>query len=126
MWFVFPPLRALGPFFDDRLLRHQLSRRGVRLSGQPVLGPLLDFCTRTVLEIEAASVHAIFGSPDDMKFMRNAVRARGRGRATTCFSGRSITGVTTSRRANARSLSFAALDVAHNPSAVSARPIGLC
>jgi len=34
----------------------------------PVLGARLDLCTRTVLESDAASLHAIFGSPDDMKF----------------------------------------------------------
>jgi uncharacterized protein (DUF1810 family) len=33
-----------------------------------VLGPRLDLCTRTVLASEAPSVHAIFGSPDDLKF----------------------------------------------------------
>jgi len=33
-----------------------------------VLGPRLDLCTRTVLESEAPSLHAIFSSPDDMKF----------------------------------------------------------
>ena len=34
----------------------------------PLLGPRLDHCTRTVLEVEAGSLHEIFGSPDDMKF----------------------------------------------------------
>jgi uncharacterized protein (DUF1810 family) len=34
----------------------------------PVLGPRLDLCIRTVLEVQAVSLHAIFGSPDDMKF----------------------------------------------------------
>jgi len=33
-----------------------------------VLGPRLDLCTRTVLENEVLSLHAIFSSPDDMKF----------------------------------------------------------
>jgi uncharacterized protein (DUF1810 family) len=32
------------------------------------LGSRLDLCTRTVLDIEAPSLNAIFGSPDDMKF----------------------------------------------------------
>jgi uncharacterized protein (DUF1810 family) len=32
------------------------------------LGGRLEQCTRTVLEVKDRSVHAIFGSPDDMKF----------------------------------------------------------
>ena len=32
------------------------------------MGARLDFFTRTVLEGDAASLHLIFGSPDDMKF----------------------------------------------------------
>jgi uncharacterized protein (DUF1810 family) len=32
------------------------------------LGPRLDLCTRIVLASESPSVHAIFGSPNDLKF----------------------------------------------------------
>lgn len=32
------------------------------------LGPRLKLCTRTVLELETASLNEIFGSPDDVKF----------------------------------------------------------
>jgi uncharacterized protein (DUF1810 family) len=32
------------------------------------LGPRLELCTRTVLEIPNGSLHQIFGSPDDLKF----------------------------------------------------------
>ena len=34
----------------------------------PLLGPRLDLCTRIALTSERPSPHAIFGSPDDMKF----------------------------------------------------------
>ena len=34
----------------------------------PMLGPRLDLCTKIVLASESSSLHAIFGSPDDMKF----------------------------------------------------------
>jgi uncharacterized protein (DUF1810 family) len=34
----------------------------------PILGPRLELCTRTVLELETASLNEIFGSPDDVKF----------------------------------------------------------
>jgi uncharacterized protein (DUF1810 family) len=34
----------------------------------PVLGPRLRECTDAVLGVEGKSAHAIFGSPDDVKF----------------------------------------------------------
>jgi uncharacterized protein (DUF1810 family) len=34
----------------------------------PVLGPRPYLCTRIVLASERPSIHAIFGSPDDLKF----------------------------------------------------------
>ena len=34
----------------------------------PLLGPGLILCTETVLALQGQSLHAIFGSPDDMKF----------------------------------------------------------
>ncbi len=40
---------------------------GVRVA-HPLLGPRLDLCTRMVLASENPSLHAIFGSPDDLKF----------------------------------------------------------
>ena len=68
MWFVFPQLRGLGrssmaQYYGIGSLaeaRADLAHR--------VRGPRLDLCTRTVLDIEGKSLHAIFGSPDDMKF----------------------------------------------------------
>ena len=34
----------------------------------PLLGPRLILCTETVLALQGRSLHAIFGSPDDLKF----------------------------------------------------------
>ena len=34
----------------------------------PVLGERLRQCTKAVLQVEGRTLHAIFGSPDDMKF----------------------------------------------------------
>ena len=34
----------------------------------PLLGPRLVECTRAMLAVENRSLHAIFGSPDDLKF----------------------------------------------------------
>lgn len=68
MWFVFPQLRGLG---------HSPTARFYGISGldearaylaHPLLGPRLDLCTSTVVATAAPSLHAIFGSPDDMKF----------------------------------------------------------
>jgi uncharacterized protein (DUF1810 family) len=68
MWFVFPQLRGLGRSpMADRYGIGSLAEARAYLA-HPVLGPRLDLCARTVLESEAASLHAIFGSPDDMKF----------------------------------------------------------
>ena len=39
----------------------------------PLLGSRLVLCTRTVLAVEGRSLHAIFGSPDDMKFRSSIV-----------------------------------------------------
>jgi uncharacterized protein (DUF1810 family) len=68
IWFVFPQLRGLG---RSSMAEHygisSLAEARAYLS-HPLLEPRLDLCTRTVLEIEAPSLHAIFGSPDDMKF----------------------------------------------------------
>jgi uncharacterized protein (DUF1810 family) len=73
----------------------------------PLLGPRLDLCARTVLESEAASLHAIFGSPDDMKFRSCATLfALAMGEGTTCFSARSIAGATADEM-NERSLLLA-------------------
>jgi len=68
IWFIFPQLRGLG---RSSMAEHygisSLAEARAYLA-QPVLGPRLDLCTRAVLESKAASLHAIFGSPDDIKF----------------------------------------------------------
>ena len=60
---------------DGPVLRHQLYRYGISSIDEaraylahPVLGPRLDLCTGIVLASESPSLHAIFGSPDDLKF----------------------------------------------------------
>jgi len=68
MWFVFPQLRGLGrSSMAEYYGISSLAEARAHLD-HPVLGARLDLCTRTVLESDAASLHAIFGSPDDMKF----------------------------------------------------------
>jgi uncharacterized protein (DUF1810 family) len=68
MWFVFPQLRGLG---RSPMAHHygisSLAEARAYLA-HPILGSRLQLCTQIVLKSEAASLHAIFGSPDDMKF----------------------------------------------------------
>lgn len=68
MWFVFPQLRGLGR--SDMATRYGLGSLDEARAylAHPVLGSRLEECTRVVVEATAGSLHAIFGSPDDMKF----------------------------------------------------------
>ncbi len=68
MWFVFPQLRGLG--HSAMAMRYGIGSLDEARAylAHPLLGPRLIECTRTVLAIEGRSLHAIFGSPDDLKF----------------------------------------------------------
>ena len=68
MWFVFPQLRGLGRSSMAMFYGIASLHEARAYLAYPLLGPRLDHCTRTVLEVEAGSLHEIFGSPDDMKF----------------------------------------------------------
>ncbi len=69
MWFVFPQLRGLG---SSETARHYglsgLAEARAYLA-HPVLGARLSACTETVLAVEGRTLHEIFGSPDDVKFV---------------------------------------------------------
>jgi uncharacterized protein (DUF1810 family) len=68
MWFIFPQLAGLGhsPMAQRYAIVSLAEARAYLAHG--VLGPRLVECTRLVNAIEGRSIHAIFGSPDDMKF----------------------------------------------------------
>jgi uncharacterized protein (DUF1810 family) len=68
MWFVFPQLRGLGQSATARFYGIASIDEARAYLAHPVLGPRLDLCTTIVLGSEGPSLHAIFGSPDDMKF----------------------------------------------------------
>ena len=68
MWFVFPQLRGLGRSSIAGYYGISSLAEARAYLAHALLGPRLDLCTRTVVEIEAPSLNAIFGSPDDMKF----------------------------------------------------------
>ncbi|MCB4824385.1 DUF1810 domain-containing protein [Roseicella aerolata] len=68
MWFIFPQLRGLG---HSAMAQHyglaSLAEARAYLA-HPLLGPRLEECTALVNAVQGHSAHAIFGSPDDMKF----------------------------------------------------------
>jgi uncharacterized protein (DUF1810 family) len=68
MWFVFPQLSGLGRSSMAEYYGISSLAEARAYLAHPVLGPRLDLCTRKVLDSEAPSLNAIFGSPDDMKF----------------------------------------------------------
>jgi uncharacterized protein (DUF1810 family) len=68
MWFVFPQLRGLGRSSMATFYGIASLHKARAYLAHAILGPRLELCTRTVLELEQGSLHDIFGSPDDMKF----------------------------------------------------------
>jgi uncharacterized protein (DUF1810 family) len=68
MWFVFPQLRSLGR--SDTALFYGLDSvaDAALYLAHPVLGERLKACTEAVLQHQEKSAHAIFHSPDDLKF----------------------------------------------------------
>jgi uncharacterized protein (DUF1810 family) len=68
MWFIFPQLADLGRSSTARFYGIGSLEEARAYLAHSVLGPRLDQCARIVLESESPSLHAIFGSPDDLKF----------------------------------------------------------
>ena len=68
MWFIFPQLRGLGHSSTAQFYGISSLAEARAYLAHPVLGPRLRRCTETVLAVEGRSLHAIFGSPDDLKF----------------------------------------------------------
>lgn len=68
MWFVFPQIAGLG--FSAMAQRYAIGSlaEAVAYLAHPVLGRRLRECTALVLAVPDRSAHAIFGSPDDVKF----------------------------------------------------------
>ncbi len=68
MWFVFPQLRGLGhSAMAERYGIGSLDEARAYLA-HPLLGTRLRDCTALANRHAAGGAHAIFGSPDDMKF----------------------------------------------------------
>jgi uncharacterized protein (DUF1810 family) len=68
MWFVFPQLRGLGRSAAAELYGVGSLEEARAYLAHPVLGPRLNPCTEATLAVEAGSLHAVLGSPDDLKF----------------------------------------------------------
>jgi len=68
MWFVFPQLATLGRSATARFYGLGGLEDARAYLAHPVLGERLRGCVRAVLAHRGKSAHAIFGSPDDLKF----------------------------------------------------------
>jgi uncharacterized protein (DUF1810 family) len=68
MWFVFPQLRGLGHSPMAEFYGMGSLDEARAYLAHPLLGPGLILCTETVLALQGRSPHAIFGSPDNLKF----------------------------------------------------------
>ena len=69
MWFVFPQLRGLGRTGTAQFYGVESADEALAYWRHPVLGPRLKTCVELVLAVPGGkSAHAIFGSPDDLKF----------------------------------------------------------
>ncbi|MBV9563249.1 MAG: DUF1810 domain-containing protein [Bradyrhizobium sp.] len=68
MWFIFPQIAGLG--FSPMAQRYAIGSKAEAMAylAHAVLGPRLVECTRLVLAVRDRDIHAILGSPDDMKF----------------------------------------------------------
>ncbi|KNY20998.1 DUF1810 domain-containing protein [Methylobacterium sp. ARG-1] len=68
MWFIFPQVAGLGSSpMAQRYAIGSLDEAKAYLA-HPVLGDRLRACTAAVNGVTDRSAHAIFGSPDDVKF----------------------------------------------------------
>ena len=68
MWFIFPQLRGLGSSPTAAFYAIGALDEAQAYLEHPILGNRLVRCTEAVLSVQGRSLHAIFGSPDDMKF----------------------------------------------------------
>ncbi len=69
MWFVFPQAAGLGHSPTARHYAIQSLNEARAYLAHPVLGPRLLAATEAAADAPALSLHGLFGSPDDMKFV---------------------------------------------------------
>jgi uncharacterized protein (DUF1810 family) len=68
MWFIFPQLRGLGLSPTARFYGIASLAEASAYLDHPVLGPRLEEAVAAVQTSPGKSLHAVFGSPDDLKF----------------------------------------------------------
>jgi uncharacterized protein (DUF1810 family) len=68
MWYIFPQLAGLGRSSMAQLFAIVDLDEARRYLGHSLLGPRLVQCTELVNALPGTDAHAIFGSPDDLKF----------------------------------------------------------
>jgi uncharacterized protein (DUF1810 family) len=68
MWFIFPQLKTLGRSSTATYYGIESLDEARAYLDHPLLGERLKACTGAVLGYRDKSAHAIFGSPDDLKF----------------------------------------------------------
>lgn len=69
MWFIFPQLRGLGRSEMSQYYAVSDIAEAEDYLQHPVLGRRLVDCTNTVLGLGDVTANAVFGSPDDLKFI---------------------------------------------------------
>lgn len=68
MWFIFPQIAGLGSSGMAQRYAIQSLAEARAYMAHPILGPRLRELTALANNAQSHSAHAIFGSPDDMKF----------------------------------------------------------
>ncbi|MEO6340407.1 MAG: DUF1810 domain-containing protein [Caulobacteraceae bacterium] len=68
MWFVFPQLKGLGLSSTAQFYGLSTLAEATAYLQHPVLGPRLELGVAAVRASPAASLNALFGAPDDLKF----------------------------------------------------------
>ncbi len=68
MWFVFPQMRGLGQSPTAQFFGIEGLDEASAYLDHPMLGPRLEQAVAAVGSGAGGSLHAIFGSPDDLKF----------------------------------------------------------
>jgi uncharacterized protein (DUF1810 family) len=68
MWFVFPQLRGLGSSPTAQFYGISALDEATAYLQHPVLGSRLELAVSVVQSSSVASLNALFGSPDDLKF----------------------------------------------------------
>lgn len=68
IWFIFPQIEGLGASPTSRFYAIASLDEARAYLAHPLLGSRLRECVAAVNGIAGSSAHAIFGSPDDLKF----------------------------------------------------------